>query len=140
MAVYLLGVCKTQLGSVPKCCDEKSRGCDNISTLVLLEMCRNFSYKHYIFKTEVVLHTKPGTMGTTEILTGNKISRLIIDNPFTANVPFMEKPVSCFALVSCIKNNCVKVLQIYLKQHSYFSLVKINNLVSTQMEHWLNTS
>ena len=68
-------------------------------TLVSLEMCRNFSYKHYIFKTEVILHTMPVTMAIIAILTVNKIRRLMIDNPFTANVSFMEKPVFCFALV-----------------------------------------
>ena len=78
--------------------------------LVSLVMCRNFSYKYCIFKKQVVLHTMPVTMGIMEILTVNKISRLMIDNPFADNAPVMEKPVVCFALVPCMNNTCVKVL------------------------------
>ena len=63
-----------------------------------------------IFKKQVVLHTMPITIGITEILTVNNISWLMIDNPLAANAPLMEKPVACFALVSCMNNTCVKVL------------------------------
>ena len=64
----------------------------------------------------------PVTMGIMEVLTVNKMSRLIIAyclllNPFVVNAPLIEKPVACFALVSCMKNTFPKKLHLYLKWH-----------------------
>ena len=63
-----------------------------------------------------------------EKLTG-KIARMknlkITFNPFSTNVPFMDKPGSWFLLAKCLKNTCGRVtfkqrcdLHLYLKCHS----------------------
>ena len=73
MAVYLCGICKTQLESVPKWYHEESIGCDKCPLW--------FHLKCVSHKKQVVLHTIPVTMGIMDIVTVNKISRLMSENP-----------------------------------------------------------
>ena len=78
-------------------------------------------------------------------------------NPFSTNVPFMDKPGSCFLLAKCLKNICGRVtfftlpqvffkhfarpaslfkMSLFYRCFSNILLVKTNYLVSTWVEHW----
>ena len=90
-----------------------------------------------------------------EKLTG-KIARMknlkITFNPFSTNVPFMDKPASWFLLGKCLKKHLWKShilskdaghrpasllkMTLFHRCFSNILLVKTNYLASTSVEHW----